>query len=154
MVVKYLHNKPHLSSQFWGFAYLHYIDLINIGSISKDSPLPYSIWYDREFDLVRNPVLPFGSVVAAHKPLADQTALSGRSIEAIFIGIAHAHATAVLLFNPVTKRSFIRHSFKYLSDELPPTSYTDVYFTNNPSTTATSSVFEADPSVEENLTDF
>ena len=99
-------------------------------------------------------MLPFGSVIAAHRPLADQTALSGRSIEAIFIGIAHAHSNAVLLFNPVSKRSFTRHSFKYLSDELPPTSYTDVYFTSFPSTTATSSIFEVDPSVEDNSGDF
>ena len=103
MVVKFLSNKPHLSLQFWGFAYLHCIDLINIGSISKDTPSPYSAWYGKEFDFTRNPVLPFGSVVAAHKPLADQTTLYGHSIEAIFIGIAHAHLNAVLLFNPVSK---------------------------------------------------
>ena len=154
MVVKYLANKPHLSSNYWGFAYLHCIDLINIGSGSKNTPSPYYSWHNKALDFKLTPVLPFGSVIAAHRPLAEQTTLSGRSIEAIFIGIAHSHINAVLLFNPITKRTFVRHSFKYLSDELPPTSYTDVYFTNNPSSTSVNPVFEAVPSVDDNSGDF
>ena len=98
--------------------------------------------------------MPFGSVIAAHKPLADQTALSGRSIEAIFIGVAHSHVNAVLLFNPATKRSFVRHSFKYLCDELPPISHTDVYFTNNPSSTSVNPIFEANSFPDEILSSF
>ena len=42
----------------------------------------------------------------------------------MFIGIAHTHAGGIILFNPTTKGTFIRHSFKYLSDIEPnSTSY-------------------------------
>jgi len=128
--------------------------LINIGSGSVDTPSPYYSWHNKAFDFKLNPVLPFGSVIAAHRPLADQTTLSGRSIEAIFIGIAHSHANAVVLFNPASKRSFVRHSFKYLSDELPPTSYTDVYFTHNPSSTLLNPVFEETPLPDDKSSSF
>ena len=69
-------------------------------------------------------MLPFGSIVAAHRPLDTQTALGDRTHEAIFVGIAPHFAAGILLFNPITKRCFIRHSFKYLSDDEPvSTSY-------------------------------
>ena len=42
----------------------------------------------------------------------------------MFIRIAPQFAAGILLLNPVTKRCFIRHSFKYLSDIEPiSTSY-------------------------------
>ena len=74
-------------------------------------------WYS--FRLRQDPMLSFGSIVAAHRPLDTQTALGGRSHEAVFVGIAPQFAAGILLFNPVTKRYFIRHSFKYLSDIEP-----------------------------------
>ena len=43
MVVKFLSNKPHLSPAYWGFCYLHCIDLINIAS--ADKPSPYFAWH-------------------------------------------------------------------------------------------------------------
>ena len=64
-------------------------------------------------------MLPFGSIVAAHRPLDTQTALGGCSQEAVFVGIAPQFAAGILLFKPVTKRCFICHSFKYLSDIEP-----------------------------------
>ena len=113
MVVKSLAHKPHLSSKYWGMAYSHSADLHNITSGPAGSS-PYSLWHGRPYDLERNPILPFGSIVAAHKSLTTQTALSGRSIEAVFVGIAHDHAAAVNLFNPITKKTFIRHSFIFV----------------------------------------
>ena len=150
IVVKYLLNKPHLTSQFWGFAYLHCIDLMNIGSSKFDNHSPYLLWHGRPFDFMKTPILPFGSVVAAHRPLAAQTALSGRSYEAIFIGIAHAHVNAVILFNPITKKSFIRHSFKYLADVESPISLTDVYPTETEPHPSINSNFGNEISTEEN----
>ena len=150
MVVKYFINKPHLNSQYWGFAYLHCIDLLNIGSGTSDNPSAYFLMHGRPFDFKENPILPFGSVVAAHHPLAAQTALSGRSYEAIFIGIAHAHANAVIPFNPVTKKNFVRHSFKYLTDVESPISYTDVYSTETEPSPSFNSNFGIEITAEEN----
>ena len=88
--------------------------MVNYGN--NNSSL-YLIWHGTSFDLIKTSILPFGSVFAAHQPLADQTALSGRSQEAVFVGITPTYAGGVTLFNPTTKRTFIRHSFKYLSDD-------------------------------------
>ena len=68
-------------------AYEHSADLHNITSV-QDGLSPHALWNGHPFDLKAHPVLPFGSIIAAHKPLATQTALSGRSIEAVYVGIA------------------------------------------------------------------
>ena len=126
MVVKLLALKPHLSPSFWGLSYLHNVDILNIIP-NATNVSPFYSWYSRPFDLQKTPLLPFGSIVAAHRPLATQHALSGRSIESIFVGIAHDYAGGIILFNPTTKRSVVRHSFKYLDDNDPiSTSYVDL----------------------------
>jgi hypothetical protein len=51
-----------------------------------------------------------------HIPNDLQTSLSGRSKEHYFVGCSELHHGAVKLFNPLTKRVTLRHSFKYLSD--------------------------------------
>ena len=136
MVVKFLAHKPHLSPFFWGLSYLHHVDLLHIFPNNSNTS-PYFLWYNRPFDLLQQPILLFGSVIAAQRPLPSQTALSGRSIESLFVGIAHSHTSEVILFNPATKRTYVRQSFKYLSDDDPiSTSY--VVFTDSspPSTPA------------------
>ena len=105
MVVKLLVLKPHLSPAVWGMTYLHNIDILNIPTATNISPF-YS-WLSRPFDLEKTPPLPFGSIVAAHRPLASQTTLSGRSIESIFVGIAHDIAGDIVLFNPSSKRTYV-----------------------------------------------
>ena len=123
MTVKSLAFKPHLSSSDWGMAYSHNALLHNITSGNNNSS-PYLLWYGTRFDLIKTPLFPFGSIVAAHKPLDTQTALSGRSHEAVFVGIAPEFNGWILLFNPSMKRSYVRHSFKHLSDTEPvSTSY-------------------------------
>ena len=115
--------KPHLSPAYWGMTYQHCAYLRNITSGNKTSS-PYMLWHNKPFDLLHTPILLFGSIVAAHRPLARQTALSGRSIEAVFAGIAPDFTVGIVLFNPTKKRTFIRHPFKYLSDAEPvSTSY-------------------------------
>jgi hypothetical protein len=52
-------------------------------------------------------------------PLPHQTTLSGRAIESVYVGCSELHSGAVKLFNLQTKRTTIRHSFKYLSDIEP-----------------------------------
>ena len=123
MTVESLAFKPHLSSTYWGMAYEHNAVLHNINYGTNNSS-PYMLWLGNPFDLIKTTILPFDSIIAAHRPLADQTALSGRFQEAVFVGIAPNYAGGVTVFNPTTKRTFIRHSFKYLSDIEPvSTSY-------------------------------
>ena len=69
--------------------------------------------------MARTPILLFGSIVTAHRPLETKTALGGRAQEAVLVGITSKFAVRITLFNPVTKRTFIRHSFRYLSDTEP-----------------------------------
>ena len=102
MTVKDLAFKPHLSSAYWGFPYQHNATLHNITSGNNNSS-PYHLWHGTPFDLIKTPILPFGSIVTAHRPLADQTALSGRSREAIFVGIAPTYAGGIT--TPATFKS-------------------------------------------------
>ena len=95
MVIKSLALKPHLSPAFWGLSYLHNIDILNIIPNSTNVS-PYFSWLPRPSDIEETPLLPFGSIVAAHRPLASQTELSGRYIESIFVGIAHSFSGGLL----------------------------------------------------------
>ena len=106
MVIKSLAIKSHLSPAFWGMVYLHNIDILNITPTSTNVSPDFS-WLSRPFDIEKTHLLPFGSIVAAHRPLASQTALSGRSIECIFVGITHDFAGGIILFNPASKRTYV-----------------------------------------------
>ena len=106
MIVKSLALKPHISPEFCGMAYLHNIDILNIIPTSNNFSSYFS-WFSRPFDLEKTHLLPIGSVVAAHRPLASQTSLSGRSIESIFVGIAHGFAGGIILFNPTSKHTYV-----------------------------------------------
>ena len=123
MTVKSLAFKPHLSPAYWAMACQHCAFLHNITSGNNTSS-PYILWHNKLFDLLSTPILPFESIVADHRPLAHQIALSGRSIEAVFVGTTPDFTAGIVLFNPKPKRTFIRQSFKYLSDAEPiSTSY-------------------------------
>ena len=65
-------------------------------------------------------MLPFGSVVMAHIPLALQRSLGPRSVETFVVGCSLAHVGGLLLYNPVTKRVIIRRSYKTLGPTRPP----------------------------------
>jgi hypothetical protein len=119
MVVKLLANKSHLSAEYWAMAYMHCVDLHNILPDRDSGISPFERYHGIAPDLHFSPILPFGSVVMAHIPLQLQTALSGRSIETIYIGRAPLHRDAILVFNPKTKRVLVRHSFKFLSEDEP-----------------------------------
>jgi hypothetical protein len=119
MVVKVLAHKLHLTFEYWAMAYMHCVDLHNILPDRDTGISPFERFHGRAPDLSFSPILPFGSVVMAHIPLCHQTALSGRSIETIYVGRAPLHRDAILVFNPKTKRILVRHSFKYLSEDEP-----------------------------------
>ena len=117
MVVKALAHKQHLSPQFLGYAYLHFADMLNILPARDSGNSPYALWYGKPFDASTQPILPFGSIVMSHIPLDQQTSLSGRAVECVYVGRAPLHSDAIKLFNPNTKRCIIRQSFKYISTE-------------------------------------
>ena len=50
----------------------------------------------------------------AYIPLDDQTALGGRSIRTFYVGFAQGHKGGILLYNPKTKRTIVRRSFKIM----------------------------------------
>ena len=79
---------------------------------------------------------------------ATQHTLSGRSIESIFVGIAHDYAGGVVLFNPATKRSIVRHSFKYLNDNDPISTSYVVFDDSSPSSTPAESLLDSLPNLE------
>ena len=53
------------------FHLLHHINILNIIPNATNAS-PYYSWYSRPFDLEKTPLLPFGAIVAAHRPLASQ----------------------------------------------------------------------------------
>jgi hypothetical protein len=122
MVVKFLAHKPHLTARFWGLAYLHAADLLNILPNRETGISPHEAYYGSAPDLQSNPILPFGSIIMSQLPLEHQTALSGRAVETCYVGRASSHAGAILVFNPQTSRVLVRHSFKYLSATEPVSS--------------------------------
>ena len=83
---------------------MHCALLHNITS-GLGTSFPFLLWHGTPFDFARTSLPPFGSIVAAHYPLDSQTALGGRSQEAIFSGIAPTYACGITLFNLLTKRT-------------------------------------------------
>ncbi len=106
---------------------------------------PYTEWTGKKHDLLNNPLLAFGTIVMAHLPIEQQHALSGKSFEAYYVGSAPDYRGGILLYDPLSKRTIIRRSYKVLGDNAqedmnlhyesaPPTyheEYTDDPFGND-----------------------
>ena len=119
-VFKKLYGKPHLSKQYWGLAYLDHIMKSNmVGSIHDTSPSPHELWYGKKPDLLTMPMIPFGSVVMAHVPVAQQTNDGPRSVLHYSVGTSILHQGGLKLFNPQTKREVIRRTFKIIGPTQP-----------------------------------
>ena len=122
VVVKDLSAKSHLTFKYWGMAFFDVIDKMNM-SPKHDAltTTPYFEWHGRKPDLLRNPAIPFGSIVMAWIPLEDQTALSGRSIKTYYVGMSDSHKGGILLYNFKTKRTIVRRSYRIMgpSDQIP-----------------------------------
>jgi hypothetical protein len=134
-VVKSLHNKPHLTSKYWGMSYYDTVNKLclrpilyyppthnnNLPSSSSNyMTTPYTLWFNKIHDIQDVPLLPFGQLVNAHIPLSQQTALSGRSHITYCVGITPGYKGGILLFNPTTKRCIVRrtHISKHNLDSL------------------------------------
>ena len=120
-VFKKLYGKPHLTKQYWGLAYLDHIMKANLlGSIHSCRVSPHELWYGKKPDLLTLPMIPFGSVVMAHVPIAQQTNDGPRSILHYSVGTSILHQGGLKLFNPKTnEKSFARRSRSLAPHSLP-----------------------------------
>ena len=113
-----MYGKKHLSVQYWGMAYTDYIMKANfMGSLHGPKECPYQLWTGKTPDLIKLPMIPFGSVVMAHVPVAQQTTSGPKSIRTYAVGTALGHQGGLRLFNPITKREVIRRTYKILGPE-------------------------------------
>jgi hypothetical protein len=120
MIVKSLHEKPHLTAKYWAMAYYSCIYNLNLRPVkSMGNQCPHNIWANRKLDINAVPTLPFGTIVMAHIPVKLQHALGGRSQEMIVVGSAPGYKGGILLFNPLTKKYIVRRSFKSFGDQQP-----------------------------------
>ena len=114
-IVKDLKAKPHLTFRYWGMAYFDVLDKMNITPTHDNlTTTPFELWNNRKSSNRDNPAIPFGSIVMAWIPLEDQTSLGGRSVETYYVGMATGYKGGILLYNPLTKRTIVRRSFKIM----------------------------------------
>ena len=131
LMMKQLAHKSHLTLQYWSLSWQHAVDMRNILPRKRlNGMTPYEKWFGVPYDLLKHPTVPFGSVVMSHIQLDQQTALSGRSIEGVAIGPSFEHDYGLKIFNPLTKRESIRHSYRNLGEH-EPVSTTYVFDSNN-----------------------
>jgi len=85
---------------------------------------PYYLWYGKHNDFSKSPFLPFGCRIRAHTPASIQTKLSHNAQLHYYVGSAPFHKAGIMLYNPKTKQTIIRHSFTQLdsSDPIIPSS--------------------------------
>ncbi len=117
IILKTLAGKPHLDERYWGMCYQDAIFKMNIMPCSDDpTTTPYERWYGRKFDLLKQPMLDFGCIVMAHVPLTQQGNLSDKAVETYYVGChADGRHGGILLYNPKTKHTIIRRSFRVLA---------------------------------------
>jgi hypothetical protein len=124
MTNKCLAFKPHLGDPYWELCYKHCADLQNIRPKKKlDGKSPFEIYFGKPYDFITHPIFPFGSVIMSHTPTAHQTSLGHNGNETYYVGIAHDHNGGARFYNPITKLTITRHSFKFV-DTVDPVSPT------------------------------
>ena len=120
IVNKQLAFQLHFSPAYWELAYRHAIDLHNIRpQVSLSGKSPNELYNEFSYDLAKYPIFPFGYIIMGHSPLSIQTSLLVCSDEMYFIGIAHDFNCGIRLYNPVTKSTVTRNSFKFISIQEP-----------------------------------
>ena len=75
-----------------------------MGSLHGPKECPYELWTGKHPDLIKLPMIPFGSVVMAHVPKDLQTPSGPKSVRTYAVGTAPGHQGGLRLFNPLTKR--------------------------------------------------
>jgi len=123
IMMKIMLNKPHITMQYWGMCYYDVLNKLDIMPHPLDpTTTPYEMWHGNKMNMLHNPSIPFGSVVKAHIALNIQTGFSGRSIDTIYVGMAHGRHGGILLFNPLTKHTLVRRSFRVMGPVHQPKS--------------------------------
>jgi hypothetical protein len=77
------------------------------------------LWFGKPIDVQNIPIIPFGSIVMAHIPLEMQTKNGPRSTTTYCVGSARDYKGGLLLFNPETKHTIVRRTFKVMGPQLP-----------------------------------
>ena len=99
---KKLYGKPHLTKQYWGYAYMDCVMKHNMcGSIHGPDFTPFELWHGHKPDLLTMPMIPFGSIVMAHVPLKQQDTHGDRAILNYAVGTALCHKCAMGGFDTV-----------------------------------------------------
>jgi len=123
VILKNLADKSHLNEQFWGMCYKDIISKMDILPCPNDPTTnPYFLWYSKQFDLLHQPTIPFGAIVRAHVPLSQQSMLKERSIITYYVGFNNDKYGGILLYNPLTKQTIIRRSYRVMGPNLQPDS--------------------------------
>jgi hypothetical protein len=96
-------------------AFTHALKLKNrLPSAALQGRSPLSIWQPELLNPRRFPLQPYGTVVAAHIPLNTQNNGTGRSILGYYVGFSVDHRGGILVFNPKTRTTTVRHTYKAL----------------------------------------
>ena len=119
-------NQPHLNSKYWYMALRAVVYKSNLqAKLQLSGASSYRLWHGADPDMLNYPILPFGTVVMAHIPLHLQNKFSGAAVLTYYIGCAVDHYGGFMLWNPATKKSCIRRTFKILGatieNYVPPT---------------------------------
>jgi len=115
-IMKVLANKPHLNEKYWAMAYCDIMMKNDLMPCPDDqSTNAYERWYGKKYDQLEHPCVPFGSIVKAHIPLKLQKkGVRDKSIDTIYVGLSKGKHGGILLFNPITKHTIVRRSFKIM----------------------------------------
>ena len=119
-MVKVMARKPHVTPPMWGMAYLDCVYKTNL--LPKERlqwHYPASLWGSDSINLRKTPMVPFGTIVMAHVPTKHQTGLGANSFEAIAVGCTPGTKGGLLLYNPKSKRTICRRTFKIIGPILP-----------------------------------
>jgi hypothetical protein len=119
-IIKQLYGKTHISAKYWAMAYLDIIEKTNIlPSIHQPQCTPYQQWTGTTVDFIKYPMVPFGTIVMAHKPVHLQGKLEDHAIPTYAVGTSINHQEGLILFNPDTKLPIIRRSYKLMGTNIP-----------------------------------
>ncbi len=115
-IIKCINSKQHLNFKYWAMCYkdvLFKLDLLPC--IDDPTTNAYERWYGHKYDMLKQPILDFGCIVMAHVPLDHQGVFSPKSIETYYVGVhEHGRHGGLLLYNPKSKHTIVRRSFRIL----------------------------------------
>ena len=85
-----------------------------MGCVHGSAQCPHELWTGKHPNVLKLPMISFGSVVMAHIPLDQQTIDGSRSILHYAVGTAVGHPSGLRLISPATKRVVIQRTYKAL----------------------------------------